>query len=100
MRCSNRFAVSGARRSIFRPRCRFRCCRACSTASIRPGLQWYWKADFVNELTDKAIALHVKHGSELPTLHSTMHLYPINGAAHKAGTATRRGATATPSGAR
>ncbi len=50
-----------------------------------PGLQWYWKADFVNELGDEAIALHVKHGSELPTLHSTMHLYPINGAAHKPG---------------
>jgi len=50
-----------------------------------PGLQWYWKADFVKELSDKAIALHTKHGSELPTLHSTMHLYPINGAAHKVG---------------
>jgi hypothetical protein len=50
-----------------------------------PGLQWYWKADFVNELSDEAIALHVKHGSDLPTLHSTMHLYPINGAAHKPG---------------
>jgi FAD/FMN-containing dehydrogenase len=48
-----------------------------------PGLQWYWKADFVNELSDEAIALHVKHGSALPTLHSTMHLYPINGAAHR-----------------
>jgi hypothetical protein len=48
-----------------------------------PGLQWYWKADFVNELSDDAIALHIKHGSELPSLHSTMHLYPINGAAHK-----------------
>jgi FAD/FMN-containing dehydrogenase len=48
-----------------------------------PGLQWYWKADFVNELSDKAIALHVKHGSALPTLHSTMHLYPINGVAHQ-----------------
>jgi len=48
-----------------------------------PGLQWYWKADFVKELSDEAIALHVKHGSELPTLHSTMHLYPINGAAHR-----------------
>ncbi len=46
-----------------------------------PGLQWYWKADFVKELSDEAIALHIKHGSELPTLHSTMHLYPINGAA-------------------
>ncbi len=48
-----------------------------------PGLQWYWKADFVKELSDEAIALHIKHGSELPSLHSTMHLYPINGAAHK-----------------
>jgi hypothetical protein len=47
------------------------------------GLQWYWKADFVNELSDEAIALHIKHGSELPSLHSTMHLYPINGAAHR-----------------
>jgi FAD/FMN-containing dehydrogenase len=50
-----------------------------------PGLQWYWKADFVNELGDEAVALHIKHGSDLPTLHSTMHLYPINGAAHRAG---------------
>jgi FAD/FMN-containing dehydrogenase len=50
-----------------------------------PGLQWYWKADFVNELSDEAIALHVKHGSELPTMWSTMHLYPINGAAHRVG---------------
>jgi FAD/FMN-containing dehydrogenase len=49
-----------------------------------PGLLWYWKADFVKELGDEAIALHIKHGSELPTLHSTMHLYPVNGAAHKA----------------
>ncbi len=46
-----------------------------------PGLQWYWKADFVRELSDEAIALHVKHGAQLPTMHSTMHLYPINGAA-------------------
>jgi FAD binding domain/Berberine and berberine like len=48
-----------------------------------PGLQWYWKADFVKELSDEAIALHIKHGSELPSLHSTMHLYPINGAARR-----------------
>jgi hypothetical protein len=46
-----------------------------------PGLQWYWKADFVRELSDKAIALHVKHGSLMPTMHSTMHLYPVDGAA-------------------
>ena len=50
-----------------------------------PGFQWYWRADFVNELSDEAIALHIKHGSTLPTLFSTMHLYPINGAAGRVG---------------
>jgi FAD/FMN-containing dehydrogenase len=50
-----------------------------------PGLQWYWKADFVNELSDKAIDLHIKYGRQLPTMHSTMHLYPLNGAARHAG---------------
>ncbi|MCZ6531165.1 MAG: FAD-binding oxidoreductase [Chloroflexi bacterium] len=49
------------------------------------GHQWYWRADFVNELSDEAIALHVKHGSEMPTMQSTMHLYPIDGAAHRVG---------------
>ena len=49
-----------------------------------PGLQWYWKADFVGELSDKAIDLHIKYGHQLPSMHSTMHLYPINGAAHRA----------------
>jgi FAD/FMN-containing dehydrogenase len=46
-----------------------------------PGLQWYWKADFVDELTDEAIAKHAEHGAKLPSMHSTMHLYPIDGAA-------------------
>jgi FAD/FMN-containing dehydrogenase len=45
------------------------------------GLQWYWKADFVRELDDEAIALRVKHGALLPTMQSTVHLYPINGKA-------------------
>jgi FAD/FMN-containing dehydrogenase len=49
------------------------------------GLQWYWRADFVDELTDEAIAIHAERGPELPTMHSTMHLYPINGAAHNVG---------------
>jgi hypothetical protein len=48
-----------------------------------PGLQWYWKADFVDHIADEATALHVKHASQMPTLHSTMHLYPINGAVHR-----------------
>jgi FAD/FMN-containing dehydrogenase len=46
-----------------------------------PGLQWYWKADFVKELPDAAIERHVEYGSMLPTWRSTMHLYPIDGAA-------------------
>ena len=49
------------------------------------GLQWYWRADFVNELSDAAIARHVEFGSHLPTLLSTMHLYPVNGAASRVG---------------
>jgi FAD/FMN-containing dehydrogenase len=50
-----------------------------------PGLQWYWKADFFNELSDAAIEQHMKYGSQLPTMWSTMHLYPINGAAARVG---------------
>ena len=50
-----------------------------------PGHQWYWKADFVKELSDAAIAEHIKWGSQMPTMQSTMHMYPINGAAHRVG---------------
>ena len=48
-----------------------------------PGLQWYWRADFVNEIPDEAITQHIRFGSALPSMHSTMHLYPINGAASR-----------------
>jgi hypothetical protein len=48
-----------------------------------PGMQWYWRADFFNELSDAAIAEHVRFGAALPTPLSTMHLYPIDGAAHR-----------------
>ena len=50
-----------------------------------PGLQWYWRADFVNELSDEAIAQHVKYAERLPTGHSTVHMYPIDGAVHRVG---------------
>ena len=36
-------------------------------------------------MSDTAIDLHAKYGAQLPTMHSTMHLYPINGAAQRAG---------------
>jgi len=54
-------------------------------ALMPPGLNWYWKADFVNELSDEAIDLHVQHGAQMPTPLSTMHLYPIDGAASRVG---------------
>lgn len=46
------------------------------------GLQWYWKGDYVDELSDAAIAAHVEHGSKSPSELSLMHLYPIDGAVH------------------
>lgn len=49
------------------------------------GMQWYWRADNFTELTDAAIAKHVEHGSKLPSMFSTMHLYPVNGAAQRVG---------------
>lgn len=52
-------------------------------ALVPPGLQHYWKANFVTELTDEAIAAHATHGPDVPYLSSTMHLYSINGAVHR-----------------
>ena len=48
-----------------------------------PGLQHYWKANFVTELTDEAIEAHVEHGSQVPVVQSTVHIYPVNGACHR-----------------
>ena len=44
-----------------------------------PGLLWYWKADFVKDLPEEAIDIHVKYGMNLPTPLSSMHMYPVNG---------------------
>src|SRR3954454_22229111 len=52
-------------------------------ALVPPGLQHYWKANFVKELTDDAIAAHLEHGPQIPTVNSTVHIYPINGACHR-----------------
>ena len=52
-------------------------------ALVPPGLQHYWKANFVTELTDDAIAAHLEHGPKIPVVNSTMHIYPINGAAQR-----------------
>jgi FAD binding domain/Berberine and berberine like len=46
------------------------------------GDQWYWRHDFVKEIPDDAVNLHARFGAELPTMKSTMHLYPVDGAAN------------------
>jgi FAD/FMN-containing dehydrogenase len=52
-------------------------------ALLPPGLQHYWKANFVTELTDEAIRAHLQHGPNVPVVNSTTHIYPINGACHR-----------------
>jgi hypothetical protein len=49
------------------------------------GDQWYWRADFVKQIPPEAVEAHARFGAELPTMKSTMHLYPIDGAAHDVG---------------
>jgi FAD/FMN-containing dehydrogenase len=48
-----------------------------------PGLQHYWKANFVKELTDDAIAVHLEYGPKAPAVNTAVHIYPINGAVHR-----------------
>jgi len=50
---------------------------------VPPGLQHYWKANFVTELTDSIIEAHMVHGPKVPAVNSAVHIYPINGACHR-----------------
>jgi FAD/FMN-containing dehydrogenase len=52
---------------------------------MAPGLQWYWRGGFFNEISDEAIEVHARFAQAIPTGLSTMHLYPIDGAAHGVG---------------
>jgi len=49
------------------------------------GEQWYWRANFIEEIPDEAVEKHVEFASTLPNWKCTMHLYPIDGAAHRVG---------------
>ena len=49
-----------------------------------PGDQWYWRGDFITEISDEAIERHLQF-AQVPTPLSTMHLYPIDGAVHDVG---------------
>ncbi len=50
-----------------------------------PGMQWYWKAHYIKELSDSGIREAIKHGSTIPSMHSTTHFYPIDGKVHEVG---------------
>ena len=52
-------------------------------ALVPSGLQHYWKANFVKDLTDEAIAAHLEWGPKVPVVNSTVHIYPIDGACHR-----------------
>ncbi|MGW0210343.1 FAD-binding oxidoreductase [Streptomyces sp. NPDC003233] len=47
------------------------------------GLQWYWRGDFFQTISDAAIDVHHKYGQNIPTGLSTAHLYPVDGTAHQ-----------------
>ncbi|WP_406288349.1 FAD-binding oxidoreductase [Embleya sp. NBC_00896] len=49
------------------------------------GLQWYWRGDFFDTITDEAVDVHAKYAENLPTNLSLMHLYPVDGAAGRVG---------------
>jgi hypothetical protein len=49
------------------------------------GDQWYWRADFVESIPDEAVEKHAEFGEKMPTWKCTMHMYPIDGAAHRVG---------------
>jgi FAD/FMN-containing dehydrogenase len=44
------------------------------------GIRAYWKGAFLKELPDEAIAAHLEHGSKVPGVSATMHMYPLTGA--------------------
>jgi hypothetical protein len=52
-------------------------------ALVPAGLQHYWKANFVKELSDALIDAHLEHGPRVPVVNSTVHIYPINGACNR-----------------
>jgi len=48
-----------------------------------PGLQGYWKADFLKTLSDDALRVAVEKSPGIPTVHSANHFYPIDGAVQR-----------------
>lgn len=49
------------------------------------GLQGYWKANFLSELNDGAISAHEEFGATVTSVNTSVHVYPIDGAAGRVG---------------
>jgi FAD/FMN-containing dehydrogenase len=54
-------------------------------ALFPPGRHDYWKADYHAELSDDAIAVHLKYGDKMPNPSSVVHIYSVNGAIQDVG---------------
>lgn len=54
---------------------------------LAPGLQMYWRADFLKELSDTSIPVHQRYAEKIPAGLSVAHMYPINGATQRVGPA-------------
>jgi hypothetical protein len=50
-----------------------------------PGDQWYWRAAFLGEVSDEAVAANAEWGRKMPTWKSGMHMYPVDGVASQVG---------------
>jgi FAD/FMN-containing dehydrogenase len=48
-----------------------------------PGLQQYWKGNFVRELSDKGIEAHLPHAVRVPCVESGTFIFPLDGACRR-----------------
>ena len=46
------------------------------------GMQWYWRAHYINDVPNESLDISIKYGKAIPNLHTTTHFYPIDGKVH------------------
>ncbi|MGO4385655.1 FAD-binding oxidoreductase [Specibacter sp. RAF43] len=52
-------------------------------ALLPKGMQAYWKADFLADLSDDALSVAADFGARVPSVQSANHFYPIDGAVQR-----------------
>lgn len=50
-----------------------------------PGRHDYWKADYLTDISDELIDVHLRYGGKLPNPHCAIHIYSVNGAIQDVG---------------